>query len=146
VQLGSSIPSYIQDAFDKSPLSKTHEFSFQINPHYLQGDFNGDGKLDTAILVKEKSSGKFGIAIFHQGSRHIILLGAGIKFGIWEDGDNFDWMNVWSVFLKGPVERGFEAGRPPKLKGDAILAEHADSASGLIYWNGQQYIWYQQGE
>jgi hypothetical protein len=28
----------------------------------------------------------------------------------------------------------------------AILAEKQESASGLIFWDGKQYRWYQQGD
>src|ERR1035437_6962145 len=70
-----SLPPQVEKVFRQSALSKTYEFTSHVNPYYLQGDFNGDGRLDTAVLIKEKATGKVGIAIFHGGSNKIIKLG-----------------------------------------------------------------------
>jgi len=99
--------------------------------------------MDTAVLVKDRKTSKLGIAILNSSSRKWLLVAAGHTF---EAGDNFEWMDQWSVYPRGPVEEGVEAGTPPKLKGAAILAEKSESASGLIYWNGHNYAWYQQGD
>jgi hypothetical protein len=32
------------------------------------------------------------------------------------------------------------------LKGEAILVVKLESSSGLIYWDGKKYQWYQQGD
>ncbi len=142
-----NLPPQVRKCFEASPLSKTHEISSHLNPYYLQGDFNGDGKLDTAVLVKEKKSGKFGIAIFHGGSKHIFLIGAGKTFRNYSDGgDNFDWLDEWYVFVRGPVGKGASEGIPPNLKGDALYVGKEGSASLLIYWNGHKYSDYQQGD
>ena len=61
-------------------------------------------------------------------------------------GDDFGWMDAWHVYEKGKVEQGASEGKPPKLKGDAIMAIKTESASGLIYWNGKKFDWYQQGD
>ena len=37
----------------------------RMNPFYLEGDFNGDGALDVAVLIKERGTGKHGIAVVH---------------------------------------------------------------------------------
>jgi hypothetical protein len=36
-------------------------------------------------------------------------------------------------------------GRPPALSGDAFVLEW-ESGSGIVYWNGTKFIWYQQGD
>ena len=54
--LGWSLPGYIKERFEKSPFSKTHEFSYQINPHYLNGDFNGDGDPDAVFWGHDKKN------------------------------------------------------------------------------------------
>jgi len=143
-------PREVEKAFEKDPLSKTHEFSFHLNPYYLHGDFDGDGKLDTAILVKEKLSGKLGILIFHSGTRKFFLLGAGVNnWQIWTNengGDNFADVNFWFVVRKGPVRRGDFAERPPKLRGDALIVGRMGVADFLIYWDGHSYRHYAQSE
>jgi hypothetical protein len=59
---------------------------------------------------------------------------------------DFNWMDAWQIYPKGPVEKGVGEGNPPVLKGDAILAIKTESANGLIYWTGAAYRWYQQGD
>jgi hypothetical protein len=115
-----------------------------INPFYLQGDFNGDGKRDTAVLIKSRTSGKVGIAIFLAGKHTPAVVGAGKPIG--NGGNDLFWMDAWSVKSKGAVERGMTDEAPPKLRGDALLVEATDSASALIYWTGSVYAWYQQGD
>jgi len=145
-----STPREMERAFLKNALSKTHKFSFHMNPYYLHGDFDGDGKLDTAILVKESQTGKLGILIFHSGTRKFFLLGAGVNnWHIWTNengGDNFDSTNFWFVVRKGPVQRGDFAERPPKLKGDALKVGRMGVGDYLIYWNGKNYCHYAQSE
>jgi len=50
------------------------------------------------------------------------------------------------VYAKRPVERGVESDPPPHLIGEAIPIRKRESASGLIYWTGKRFVWYQQGD
>ena len=88
-----SIPDFAQTRFHASRLSQSLKLSYALNPFYQSGDFDGDGKLDVALLVKNKSSGKTGIAIIHSGLKPIVLLGAGT---FWHNNPkyDFDWMDV----------------------------------------------------
>ena len=73
-----------------------YNFAFTLNPFYLRGDFNGDGKPDIAVLVRNKRSSKLGIAICHGGKNEVFLVGAGTDFG--NGGDDFSWIDVWQVY------------------------------------------------
>ncbi len=139
-----NIPRWVRDVFAAKKLDGKYEFSFHLNPFYLRGDFNGDRIPDVAVLVKEKKSGKSGILIVHGTSKQSFILGAGQGFG--NSGDDFSGINIWEVYLKGPVERGVGMGPPPLLKGEALWVERAEAASALIYWDGKAYKWYQQGD
>ena len=136
----SSLPQEIIGAFAGLPA---YAYEARINPFYLQGDFDGDGRRDTAVLVKEKSSGKHGIGIALRG-RKTIFIGAGTELP--GSSDDFAWMDAWVVQPKGPVAQGATDEAPPKLRGDAILAIKTESASGLIWWDGKRFRWYQQGD
>jgi hypothetical protein len=138
-----SIPSFVRKAFHAKKLDTKYQISFHLNHYYQCGDFDGDRKLDVAILVKEKSTGKIGIAIYNSSKRDFFILGAGNLFN---GDDDFDWMDAWQPYPKGRVGPGVGEGPPPQLIGDAILAEKTEAASGLIYWNGINYKWYQQGD
>jgi hypothetical protein len=115
-----------------------------MNPSSLEGDFNGDGKKDVAVLVKERSTGKLGIAIVHGTTGRVTILGAGI--GIGNGGDDFEWIDSWQVYSKTRGGRAAAETSIPHLRGDALLVEKTEAASALIYWNGKRYVWSQQGD
>jgi hypothetical protein len=114
-----------------------------MNPFYLRGDFNGDGKADIAVLVKQRSTGKLGIAIINGATDKVRVVGAGNAIG--NGGDNFEWMDSWQVYSEGRAAQA-AGGRGPKFHGDALLVSKSEAANALIYWNGKRYAWFQQGD
>jgi hypothetical protein len=136
-----NIPEPIDRAITNGSLAKEYELSFRMNPFNLRGDFNGDGKIDIAALVKQRSTGKIGIAIINAATDKVTILGAGAAIG--NGGDDFEWMDSWEIYSKDRM-----AGRTnvPKLRGDALLVSKSEAASALIYWNGKRYVWLQQGD
>lgn len=128
----------------KTGLDRQYEFSSHLKPSHLSGDFDGDGKPDIAILVKQKSSGKIGIAVCHSSTNRVLFIGAGTEVG--NGGDNFDWMDIWNVTPKATAARKVGKATTATLKGDALHVEKSESASALIYWNGRRYRWRQQGD
>src|SRR5262249_27223474 len=46
----SNVPDTVKKALTNGSPGKEYEFSFRLSPSYLEGDFNGDGKTDTAVL------------------------------------------------------------------------------------------------
>jgi len=139
-----SIPKWASEAFRKPEFTKDYLLSARLNPFLLQGDFNGDGKLDLAILISRRGSEAQGIAILFAGATHPEVIGAG--HAIANGGDDLSWMNAWSVFSKGTVPRGADKAASPQLRGDALLVEKLESASAIVYWDGAAYRWYQQGD
>ena len=134
----------VKNALTKGTIGKKYDFSFRINPSHLEGDFNADGKMDVAVLVKERSTGKVGIAIVSGRTGKVTILGAGI--GVGNGGDDFEWMDSWQVYSKTPAAHGISESGVERLRGDALLVETSEAASGLIYWNGKRYVWSQQGD
>jgi hypothetical protein len=111
-----------------------------VSPRSLTGDFDGDGKTDEAIVVKRGR--EQGILICRSGAGSSIILGAGIAFN---DMRNLDFRS-WRLHKRNTrVARGAGQGRPPVLRGDALVLEW-ESASAVVYWNGTKFIWYQQGD
>lgn len=139
----ANVPSNVQAAFKRARLETRYKFTPWISPCCIRGDFNGDGRLDDAVLITDSVSGKKGIAFVHAGSRKVFVVGAGRAL---EGDDDFEWMDVWELYRRGPVGIGVEEERTLVLRGDAILATKMEAASGLIYWTGKQYAWYQQGD
>jgi hypothetical protein len=135
------IPEVIDKAIANESLAKKYELSYRISPSYLRGDFDGDTKIDVAVLVKERSSGKIGIAIIKGVSDKVTVLGAGTAIG--NGGDDFDWMDSWEIYFKDRIASETIV---PKPRGDALLVSKREAASALIYWNGKRYVWRQQGD
>jgi hypothetical protein len=138
------VPDAVKKALTNGSPGKEYDLSFRINPSYLEGDFNGDGKMDVAVLVKERSTGKLGIAIDHGTTGKVTILGAGI--GVGNGGDDFEWMDSWRVHSKTRAGHASDETSAPRLRGDALLVEKSEAASALIYWNGKRYVWSQQGD
>ena len=136
-----AIPDWAKEIFSQK-LAARYRYFNGLHPAHLEADFNGDKKQDVAVLIRNKSSGKIGIAIVLR-DKGITILGAGTPFG--NGGDNFDWMDRWSICKKGDVN-GEAGGGTPTLIGDALLLEKMDSASAIVFWDGKEYHWYQQGD
>jgi len=140
----SDLPDAIKKALTNGSVGKEYDLSFRINPSYLEGDFNGDGKMDVAVLLKERSTGKLGITIVHGTTGKLTILGAGI--GVGNGGDDFEWMDSWQVYSKTRAGHASDETSVPRLRGDALLVEKSEAASALIYWNGKRYVWSQRGD
>jgi hypothetical protein len=138
------VPDVVKRALTNGSAGKKYELSFRISPSYLEGDFNGDGKMDVAVLVKERSTGKLGITIVHGATGKVTVLGAGTAIG--NGGDDFEWMDSWKVYSKTRAANAPGENSVPRLRGDALLVEKSEAGSALIYWNGKRYVWSQQGD
>ena len=139
-----SIPRWAVPLLEHPGFSENYPLSTRLNPFLVQGDFNGDGRIDLAILVEQKDTRAAGIAIVHAGAGRPIVTGAGTPLGA--GGRDFSWMKAWQVYSKGPVLQGAGPEPPPELRGDALLVKALEAASAVIYWNGSEYRWYQQGD
>jgi hypothetical protein len=145
-----NIPERLRVAIELPAFKTAFDVGGWLNPFYLRGDFDGDGSPDYAVLAVHRSDGKKGIAIWlsSKSSSQPRMIGAGTKSraggGV---SDNWDFFDGWQVYGKRTVSQGVGEGRkPPRLIGEAILIEKSESASGLLYWDGNQFRWYQQGD
>jgi hypothetical protein len=123
------------------PVANQYKISGRINPFYLRGDFDGDGKPDYAVLIVNRK-GERGIAVCRAAAHAPEIIGAGTALNKMADFD-FD---AWMIFEKGPVQRGVGEGPPPRLQGDGVSVLWSESASALLYWDGARFRWYQQGD
>ncbi|SRR6266581_4853265 len=139
-----NIPKWVRTEFAARHFDQSYSILYRLYPYYLRGDFNGDGRRDVAIQVRESESGKSGIAIFHGKKAQafatpVVIVGAGKAVG--RAGEDFKWVDIWSIFHDGNGKR-----KLPPLKGDAIKLEKREGTSGFIFWDGKRYSWYHLGK
>jgi hypothetical protein len=138
-----TLPDWAKVVIERPDFARTYELDAHLNPFCQRADFDGDGKLDFAVFIRERSSGKIGIAFIHHSTGALYIVGAG-KSGA--HGDDYAWVDAWRVFDKGVVGQGASEEKPPKLKGDALLVFKTEAASAILWWTGSTYRWYQQGD
>ena len=138
------IPGWAAEALRGRDFTRDYALSTRLTPSQLEGDFDGDGRLDVAVLVSRRGNGAQGIAFLRAASPGPVVVGAGHALG--NGGDDFSWMDAWSVYPRDVVARGADESAPPRLRGDALLVEKLEAASALVYWDGAAYRWYQQGD
>jgi len=136
-----NLPGWVVERAAKLNFDKKYDLSLHLNPFYLPVDFDNDGKIDIAVWIKERSSGKKGVAIFIKSQEDIHLIGAGKKFGM-GDGD-YSWANLWLPFDKTGLKKSHWEKNPPKNIGQGIVLRQFESSSGAVYWNGKSLEWYQ---
>ena len=116
-----------------------HEIDHSINPFYLRGDFDGDGRPDylVSVLRKDAPAGP-------PDPRLVVLRGiTGKDAAVWlvDDAELStparDGWYVHAEHTKVPV--GFDGSKAPRLVGDAIVMMKAESSSALIYWTGKRF-------
>ncbi len=142
---GSNLPDDLYDFYNQEKIRTTYKINRDLNPFYLRGDFDGDKKTDYALAVIESATDKKGIIIYHPATKKYFLAGAGksIPDRLMDD---YSMIDAWEVSDEKIVGQGVTDLKPPKLIGEAILLQKLESSSGLIYWDGKKYRWYQQGD
>ena len=133
-----------------SPL----KINLDINPYYLRGDFDGDGRMDLAIAMRSVNDDtKLGTGIC-RGGMPPVLLGAICKGKPFSDDPadsiaSVGWTVITRDFLalalkKSNPSRHIKTGIGSKLaraKGEMIYMPYED-AEGLIFYADGRFQWY----
>ena len=127
----ASLPQWAHERARQEGHTRTFALSFALNPFFQSGDFDGDRRLDVAVLVSRRATGETGILLLHRVGTPSTVIGAGEPFG--NGGADFRWMTGWRV-------RPQEEGSPRR---DALEVVKAESAGGLIYRDDTGYRWRQ---
>lgn len=115
-----------------------------LQPPLFEVDFDFDGAWDFTMPVERLSDGKRAIAICRAGTwLHVLGL----------EGDMghlvpayFDRMDYWYAEPHGPIQQGVGEGPPPMPAGDTLTIGINDSSSVKIYWDGEAFRAYWQGD
>jgi len=135
-----SLPEWFTQS---NPIPASYRVSCRLNPFYLRGDFDGDGRQDLAVLIANVKSGKSGIAVILRTTGSTVILGAGVPLN--DDDDNFSWLDVWRVD-PGPASENVSSEALPKFRGETLYLEKSESASGWAGLVGDRFVWYQGGD
>jgi len=144
-QCNSDIPEWAVHLFAAKGMKEFYDLGAGIDGCVLRGDFNGDRREDMAAMIKEKRSGKSGIAIFHGGTEEVTLFGAGrnVRSGCLILCDDLVWIDDWYVHPKEMrIEMGIDESDLPMLQGDALFLKREETRSDLLFWDGREYQWY----
>jgi len=142
-------------ASDLYGLDTAYDLSKEHQPFLVTGHFNPDKILDTAILVRHKSTGKDALFIKHGGTDKSLLLKNGKDVG--NDFDDFNWVGQFEIMKKGRTiwnnvadgeivgEDQVPADRKITLRTDGIfIHEDEGGGGGIIYFKNGKYVWVQQ--
>jgi len=131
-----SLPAWGRKALDAPAFAGKYALEVRLNPFFQQADFDGDGRLDFAVLIVEKASGKHGVALLRRAAAAPVVVGAGRDFG--NGGDDWGWMDVWRI-------EEAAAARPGGVRYD-LRVEKSESGGGVIRWDGHAFRWRQAGD
>ena len=88
-----------------------------------------------AILIKERTSGKTGVALLLQGKSQLKILGAGqvASFG----GEDWNWLRTWKTETILPAGAGVQ----PVGAVLILFPSDINQEAPWLYWNGQDWQW-----
>ena len=137
-----NLPEWACIAAAEANLHRRFAVHSRVNPFFLLGDFNGDGRQDLALWVAELKTKKLGLIVLHQGHARATVLAAGRQWD--RRTDNFSGLDMWTIQPKGTtLESIHEDGKKVLLRSDALVVTKSESASFSIYWDGKAYVSYQ---
>ena len=111
-----------------------------VNPFYVRGDFDGDGRMDVAIraMWEKPENGRLAVCM---GSGHNAVVGtagsAKTRPFSSMPHDRF-WGTSWEIVDRSKAQSW--SSRKLAIKGEAI-AMHWETESGLVYWDGANLRW-----
>ena len=131
-------PAWCGREFKRHGLHSRLELHDTITPAFQRGDFDGDGRIDCALLVRDKKSKEPGVVMVHRNGGKPHVLGAGRDFG--NGGPSWHWMDAWSLMDGERVPDRKAEGR------DVLYLAKYQSASAWVYWDGAAYVWLQASD
>jgi hypothetical protein len=136
----AGVPDSLWRIASNTGLDSIYAISLKLqSPPYLEGDFDGDGVGDAAVLVEHRATGKMGVAIVRRGTGRVSILAAGSGGA---GPDDLSWADRWDVFRKGVTYNLTIGDRPSvQLGADALWVGRQDSLSAFYEWTGANYVW-----
>ena len=134
----SDVPDSIWSIATSAGLDSIYAISLSLQaPPYVEGDFDGDGIEDAAVVVENRSNGKLGVAIVHRGTRRVTILGAGAT--AWGP-DDLGWIDALDVSHKNSLNLTIGYRPNARVSADALWVGRREDPIGAFYtWNGRGF-------
>ena len=133
------IPEWVRPVLEKSEIMKNYVIQDDINPFYLEADFNGDEVVDIVFMVEHKLEKKRGVAIVNRGNNNIYILGAGKDIGM---GTDISWCSTWFVYRDKWIYNFNDRKKKFMLRLPGIEIVKSEKTSSVIYWDKRRYKTY----
>lgn len=142
-QAEASIPPFLAKRLASSGLTTNYSITLDaINPFYLEGDFDGDGRPDFVTTLKAKKA--------DARPENVVFLADGTVRWLSKDtGRGYPGPSWYVVFRSERITRSpfeDEGRKVPRLRGDAIMMVTPESSTALIFWNGKRFDIYWQAD
>lgn len=125
------LPSALQRLMNSSGILTNREVDASRKPTFLRGDFDGDGKLDYAIGLKQKKAERDDLAILFGGGK-VRFVSSESSIGHNYPGPDWSLIPKLTRIMSRPE---YNDGRPaPALNADAISLERPESSAAVLYW------------
>jgi hypothetical protein len=134
----TDVPDSVWRIASSAGLDSIYAISLSLqSPPYIEGDFDGDGIKDAAVVVEHRSSGKLGVAIVHRGTRRVTILGAGMAS---PGPDDLGWIDALDVSHKNSLNLTVGYRPNARLLADALWVGLREGPTGSFYtWNGHGF-------
>ena len=137
--LQKRIPEWARKVVGNSEIMKNYEILDNINPFYLEADFNADELVDIVFYVKGKLSKKNGVAIINHGDNNVYILGAGKDMGM---GTDISWCNTWFIYRDKWIYNFNDKKKKFMIRNPGIEIVKSEKTSVIIYWDKRRYKTY----
>ena len=136
-----SLPRKFWELFRQSGLAGEYDVNVRhVNPFYLWGDFDGDGSPDFVVRLRKRSQSERGQLACVGGNGRVSWLARDSLLRYPDPG-------AWYVHANAqPVKQGVREDKPPVLRGDALMMIAPEMSSALVFWNGERFVSFWQGD
>jgi len=126
-----NLPTWVPGALHDAGFAARYELFLDLNPYFQVGRFDEDDAVDVALQIRERASGKRGVAFVHSRDRsvHIVAAGQQLAPGL----DDFSAIWVWRVQARAEIDVSRGGGR------DLLLVSKPEASTIRLWWDGHHY-------